>query len=130
MIKQKIFLSGGFHSNWQNSLISKYNDKFIFLNPREHGLMKPTDYTFWDIHFVRRCDILFAYMESSNPSGYGLAFEIGLAIENKKTVILIDEKSLTDPDFKKYFEIVRQSSTYLFNSMEDATKLLETFILI
>ena len=34
----KVFLSGGFRSNWQKRVIEQLGDDFIFFNPREHGL--------------------------------------------------------------------------------------------
>jgi nucleoside 2-deoxyribosyltransferase len=125
--KLKIFLSGGFKSNWQNNIVEKYNDDFIFFNPREHGLDNPEQYTTWDVHFVKECDILFAYMEETNPSGYGLAFELGLAYGLGKTIILIDEKSKKDDLFSRYFKILHNSSNVVFDNFEDGIKFLDTF---
>src|SRR4051812_37050745 len=113
----KVFLSGGFRSNWQKTVIEQLGDHFTFFNPREHGLDNPADYTTWDIHFVKECDILFAYMEKSNPSGYGLAFEAGLALGLNKTIILVDERSASEPTFANYFNIVRHGSNSHFASL-------------
>jgi hypothetical protein len=74
-------------------IISQLRDNFLFFNPRENGIIDSDSYTTWDIHFIKNCDILFAYMENSNPSGYGLSFEIGAL---NKTIILIDERSKND----------------------------------
>ena len=93
MNKQKVFLSGGFKSNWQQRVIDRLIDKFVFFNPREHLLDDPYEYTYWDIHFIRQADIIFAYLEKANPSGLGLIFEIGIAYGLNKTIVLVDEKS-------------------------------------
>lgn len=125
--RPKIFLSGGFRSNWQENVINQFGDKFIFFNPREHGLKDPEFYTVWDIHFVKECDIFFAFMENTNPSGYGLAFELGLAYGLNKTIILIDERSDVDADFSRYFKIVHKPSGVVLNKLEDGIKFLKSF---
>ncbi|KKK63850.1 hypothetical protein LCGC14_2990150, partial [marine sediment metagenome] len=40
-------------------------------NPLTHGLTRPQDYTIWDLEHIRLCDVVFAYMEASNPCGLG-----------------------------------------------------------
>jgi nucleoside 2-deoxyribosyltransferase len=127
MNKQRVFLSGGFKSNWQQKVIDKLPDKFVFFNPREHMLVDSTEYTYWDIHFIRQCDIIFAYLEKTNPSGLGLIFEIGIAYGLNKTIILVDEKSGEDELFKKYFNIVKHASSSVTTSFEAALKYLESF---
>ena len=123
----KVFLSGGFKSNWQLKVIQELNDRFIFFNPRDHDLEHSEFYTTWDIHFVKECDILFAYMEESNPSGYGLAFELGLAYSLNKTIILIDERSESDFTFAKYFKILYKPSGVVLNNLSDGIAYLRKF---
>ena len=125
--KLKIFLSGGFKTNWQDIIIDKFGDNFIFFNPKEHKLDDPKQYTAWDVHFVKECDILFAYMEETNPSGYGLAFELGLAYGLNKTIILVDEKSPKDKLFDKYFKITHYPANIVFDSFQNGMKFLESF---
>lgn len=125
--KLKVFLSGGFRSDWQNKIIERYIDDFIFFNPREHGLDDPNQYTTWDIHYIKQCDIFFAYMEESNPSGYGLAFELGLAYGLNKTIILVDERSKNDIVFNNYFRIMHKPSNIVFDNFENGVKYLSSF---
>jgi nucleoside 2-deoxyribosyltransferase len=125
--KQRVFLSGGFKSNWQDKVINRFERNFIFSNPRTHGLSKNLEYTAWDVHYIKQCDILFAYMEDSNPSGYGLTFEVGLAYALNKTIILVDEKSPNDEWFKKHFELVRVSSNIIFDDLEEGLDFLNSF---
>lgn len=125
--KAKVFLSGGFKSNWQSKVIDELNELFIFFNPREHGLEHSDFYTTWDIHFVKECDILFAYMEETNPSGYGLAFELGVAYSLNKTIILIDEKSKSETTFAKYFKILHKPSGVVLTNLTDGIEYLKKF---
>ena len=127
--KAKVFLSGGFKSNWQSKVIEELNDKFIFFNPREHSLEHSDFYTIWDIHFVKECDILFSFMEETNPSGYGLAFELGVAYSLNKTIILIDEKSESEPTFAKYFKILYKPSGVVLTNLMEGIEYLRKFSL-
>jgi nucleoside 2-deoxyribosyltransferase len=91
----KIYLCGGFKSGWQDDVITEVKrlrpDAEVF-DPREHMLHDPKDYTHQDLQEILSCDILFAYMESTNPGYANLAFEVGFAIAAFKKVILINEK--------------------------------------
>ena len=123
----KIYLSGGMNeSNWQEKVIRDINDKgFVFYNPRQHNLSQSKEYTIWDLFYVKNCDVVFAYMQKDNPSGYGLTFEIGYANALGKPIILIDERSSSDTSFKKHFDIVRESSSIIFNNLQDGVKFLK-----
>ena len=127
MNKPKVYLAGGFQSKWQYQVISYFQYKFEFYNPLEHKLESPKEYTAWDLHHLKHAEIVFAYMENSNPSGYGLALEIGFAKALNKTIILIDERSQTDISFNKYFSIVRECSSVIFNSLNEGISFLERF---
>lgn len=127
MEKLKIYLAGGMASNWQSYVINELADTFIVFNPIDHLLNSPIEYTNWDLFFVNKSDILFAYMEKDNPSGIGLSLEVGFAKALGKTVILIDEKSKNDSEFEKKFAIVRESATIVFNDLDNGLKYLKTF---
>lgn len=123
----KVFLSGGFKSNWQSQVIEELEEKMIFFNPRQHGLEHSDFYSTWDIHFVKECDIFFAYMESTNPSGYGLSFELGIAYALHKTIILVDERSINDSTFAKYFKIMHRPSGVVLSNLQDGIEYLRKF---
>lgn len=123
----KIYLSGGFKSNWQSKVMKAIGNRCVFFNPREHKLDSDKEYWVWDIHFVKECDIVFAYMEADNPSGFGLTFEIGLAYALNKTIILVDEKSIVDKDFERFFKIVSNSTQIIFDDLEDGINYLKKF---
>jgi len=125
--KIKVFLSGGFKSDWQKGLINQFDGNFIFFNPREHGLEHSDLYTTWDIHYVKECDIFFGYMEATNPSGYGLAFELGIAYALGKTIILVDERSIQDEAFAKYYKILYKPSGAVLTNLQDGINYLKKF---
>lgn len=122
----KVFLSGRLESRWQDKVIAEVRH-LEFCDPRSHGLHSPRQYTVWDMYHIKRSDILFGYMEKDNPSGYGLATEIGYAKGLGKTVILVDERSPVDEKFMKYFVIVREASDVVLESLEDGIALLKRF---
>jgi len=124
---RKIYLAGGFYGHWQEFVIDKLGKYFTIYNPKQHRLENPKEYTNWDLFHIQNCDILLGYMTECNPSGYGLALEIGFAKGHNKLVILVDEKSKSDSSFKSYFAICHESADLVFPSLEDAVLFLETF---
>ena len=118
-METKVYLSGGMNqSNWQDKVIQTLQDEgFVFFNPRLHNLAESKEYTIWDLFYVKNCDIVFAYMQKENPSGYGLTLEIGYACALGKPVILVDERSEEDKHFNKHFEIVREASSIVFENL-------------
>lgn len=127
-MKSKIYLAGGFGGTWHDDAIYELKDLFEFYNPKDHSLKDPIEYTEWDLYYIKKCDILLGYMSSDNPSGYGLALEIGFAKANGKLIILVDERSKDDILFKRYFAICQNSSNVVFDSLSKAIEYLKTFI--
>jgi len=125
--KEKIYLAGGMKSGWQDQIINKFKDKFIFFNPCDHCLSISSQYTSWDLHFLEKSDIIFAYLEKDNPSGYGLALEVGFAKASNKTIILVDERSIFDEEFAYRFRIIRDSASLVFDDLESGLKFLDRF---
>jgi nucleoside 2-deoxyribosyltransferase len=123
----KVFLSGGMNeSNWQQEVINLVGkDGYVYFNPREHFLAKSNEYTMWDLFYVKNCDVVFAYMEKDNPSGFGLTLEIGYAAAMGKQIILVDEKSSFDDKFEQKFKIVRESSSIVFDNFSAGINFLK-----
>ena len=126
-METKVYLSGGMNqSNWQQAVIDQIGEKdYVFYNPREHNLSHSREYTIWDLFYVKNCDVVFAYMQHDNPSGYGLTLEIGYATALGKPIILVYERSSADEPFRRYFQIVRESSSIVFNNLQDGIKFLK-----
>lgn len=127
-MKNRIYLAGGFRGDWHEYIIEKLGETFTIFNPKRHQLESVNMYTAWDLYHVDKCDILFGYMTEDNPSGYGLALEIGYAKAKNKLIILIDERSKKDANFKKYFSICHESSNLIFQNVDDAIIYLQQFI--
>jgi nucleoside 2-deoxyribosyltransferase len=88
-------------------------------DPSTHGLTEARAYTAWDLQAVRNSDIVFAYFEATNPSGYGLSVEVGYGAALGKHIILVDEKSKAEPSVGRYLHIVRETADVDFNTLEE-----------
>lgn len=121
MSRITVYLAGGFKSNWQDAVMSSCND-FIFKDPRLHNIQSPKDYTDWDLKAVEESDVIFAYMENSNPGGYALALEVGYAKALNKTIIFIEEE--LDRERNKRFDMVRACADYKVTSLTDGIGIL------
>jgi nucleoside 2-deoxyribosyltransferase len=117
-------LAGGFHSNWQASVRQAVDAEW--LDPSTHDLSDPRAYTAWDLQALRSCDVVFAYLERSNPGGYALALEVGYAAASSKPIILIDQHD--DGSRARYFEMVRQVATFNCMSLADGIEALKRLI--
>lgn len=128
MYKVKVYLAGGFKSNWQEIVTKSCGNSVLFFNPKWHGLeSNSVHYKTWDLFHVKQCDILFAFMEEGNPSGLGLCLELGYARALNKTIILVDEKSKADESFANYFKIAVEASDVVFDNLKDGIEFLMTF---
>lgn len=116
--KSKIYLAGGFRSNWQARVAVRLAGAFELLDPSAHSIQDPTEYTRWDLEAVSRSDIVLANMEASNPGGYSLALEVGFATALGKRIFLVDQ--IEDPLVKRYFEMVRQCCERTFPTLDEA----------
>jgi len=84
----RVYLSGGMRSGWQDKVKAAVSG-IEWIDPREHGLELPALYAVWDLTGVRLADVVFAYIEDDNPSGIGLALELGYAKGLGKITILV-----------------------------------------
>jgi nucleoside 2-deoxyribosyltransferase len=82
----------------------------VCFRPDQSGRGDPDQYTPWDLFQVRRCDVLLAYMEADNPSGFGLTLEVGYAAALDKLVLYVDAKEDPRMDIVKHTADVRLSS--------------------
>lgn len=126
-MKSNVYLAGGFHGDWQTQVKEGLLEDFTFFDPKEHQIQDKTQYTQWDLHHISKADILFGYMSKTNPSGFGLALEIGYAKALNKLVILVDEKSAKDELFSKYFGIAHKASSVTFHNLQEGIDYLKKF---
>jgi len=118
-----IYLAGGMKSGWQDRVISAV-PKFSFKDPRAHGLRDEKAYTDWDLRAIRDSQIVLAYMDSQNPSGYGLALEIGYAKALGREIWYVCEDIL---DRQKFFGMVRACADRQFDSLDQAIDALASY---
>jgi nucleoside 2-deoxyribosyltransferase len=130
----KVYLAGGFKSDWANE-VKKCSNNFIWINPKdkefkngERVVMNVNEYGKWDIHYIRQSDIVFVYVEKSNPSCIGLCCEAGFAKGLGKTVITVLEpnhESIKDT----YLSFLTQVSDIVFEDLDSGIKYLKSFSL-
>lgn len=130
-MKQKIYLAGGFRSNWQDKI--KAIDGFIFLDPkakeRPNNTITPmsvNEYGTWDLHFIKQSDIVFAFVERTNPSCIGLSVECGYAKGLNKTIILVLEpnhETIKD----SYLQFLNKSASITFETLQQGIDYLQSF---
>jgi len=116
----KVYTAGGMRNNWRDKLLGITGIELI--NPTDRvDFQLENEYTAWDIVAIKQCDILFAYLEESNPSGVGLALEVGYARGIGKTIIFVDEK------YDRYFGMCRSVSDIVFSKIDYAINYLAEF---
>tara|TARA_R110001583_G_scaffold194648_1_gene366095 strand:- start:20782 stop:21870 length:1089 start_codon:yes stop_codon:yes gene_type:complete len=119
-----VYLSGGHRSGWQEKVKSSVK-KFNYLDPSQTGIIDPKLYTEWDLQAIKNSEIIFAYFEGNNPSGYGLSLELGYAAAYGKFIILVDEKSSSTPEISRYIKIVRETANVVFDDLDSAIRYLK-----
>ena len=122
-----VYLAGGLHSGWQDRTRAAVPEATYF-DPRTHGLSEPSAFTSWDLDAIKRSDVVFAYLEESNPGGYALALEVGFARALGKHVVLVDERSTSDPSIAPYLTMVHESADVHTPSIEEGMRYLRHYV--
>lgn len=115
-----IYLAGGMKSSWQDVAIQAL-PPVEFVDPRKHGLVTEAEYTAWDLAGIRRSDLVLAFMDTDNPSGFGLSLEVGYAHALGIPVWYVCE-DLTPR--QRFFGMVRAVAARQFDSLQAAVKAL------
>ncbi len=113
---RKIYLAGGFTDDWQERVVAALPGCQL-LDPRSWQDPSPAIYTERDLAAIREADIVFVYMNSANPSGYGLSIEIGYAYGIGKPIVFCDH--ITKDWRSKYFGMARTMASAVFCEFED-----------
>jgi len=97
---KKVYLCGGLVTRWQEAVIHAIEEsgdiEVIFYNPDAQAIgafdRPPLSiYSPIDDLKIRECDVIFAYLEASNPTPINIALELGYGKGLGKTTILCDE---------------------------------------
>lgn len=124
----RVYLAGGFRSGWQNQVKADLAGLVEFVDPSKHGINTTKNYTAWDLAAVDSCDLVFAFLEQSNPGGYALALEIGYAKGQGKTVIYVEEPGIVAGDRNKYLGMIQSASDYTCETLNDGLKILKELL--
>lgn len=123
----KVYLAGGFKSNWHKKLTCI--EGFKWYNPaakESDKILSLAEYISWDTCHIKKSDILFVYIESTNPSCIGLSAEIGYANALGKTIITIIEPD--NLNFKdRYFDFLRGLSSVVYDNLEQGIDYLKNY---
>lgn len=114
----KVYLSGGMNGNWQSRVVEAL-PHVTFINPQEHDLLDPIQYTAADLLGIRMSDVVFCYLDNANPSGVGMALEMGYAKALGKTIVFVIER-LAD----ERFFIAEKCADACFLDMDDGIAFL------
>lgn len=124
----RVYFAGGMISNWQDKVATelmslKKNQTLELIDPRYYSNQNDSAQTFVteDLDFVRDSDVIFAFMEESNPTGYGMVWEMAVAREHKIPIIVVWEKEKQEP-------FVFTNALYLTTSLDDGIKYLKRYI--
>ena len=115
-----VYLAGGMKSDWQDRVIAAC-PHLAFRDPRTHGLTDETEYTEWDLRGIRDSQIVLAYMDAGNPSGFGLSLEVGYARALGRTIFYVNEDA---PERQRRFGMVRACADQVFDSLDAAIEAL------
>lgn len=120
----KVYLAGGMHGDWRDI----YTDsvRADFYDPKTHNLTVADEYTLWDLTAIEQCDVFLGFMEADNPSGLGLALEIGYAKALGKKIILVIEDGFVDQHRYKYFLMAEECADVVLYDHDDALKLIQS----
>jgi hypothetical protein len=121
-----IYLAGGMRTGWQDTLMAYLRQHrpgvpVIYLDPRQNGTQDEATYTAWDVAAVEMADVLFVYLEADNPSGAGLALEIGVAEGLKragkpaKQIVFV---CAPDHPHHRYFGMARVCSDSVYDDFQ------------
>jgi len=124
----RIYLAGGFKSGWQDQIRAEFAGSLDFIDPRKHEIVPGKSYTAWDLKGVQAADLIFAYLEATNPGGYALALEVGYAKALGKTVIFVEDPPTPTDSRARYLEMVRAAADYQCLSIAEGVSILRSLV--
>lgn len=129
-VNTKVYLAGGCNeiNNWHQKVIDTCPN-FIYFNPKVNswnGNDTLQKYGAWDIHHVRQADIILAYIDKNNPSGFGTVCEVAYSKGLGKTTILCIEKDNKFNDYR-YISFVELFADIVFYDFEEMLKHFVTY---
>ena len=103
----KVYLAGGFHGELREHAKDLLQAAGLYVfDPSQTGLQHPEEYVAADLKAIRSSQVVFAFMEDRNPSGYPLCAEIGYAHGLGIPVVFLDQMS-QDDSRRHSFDFIR-----------------------
>lgn len=131
-MKKSIYLAGGFKSAWQREVWQRLDSNFTIYDPKEKEYtngerikMSLEEYGTWDLHHIRLSDIVFVYLEKTNPGCVGALVEAGYAKGLGKTVITVLEPNHETIE-DRYLQFVKLVSDVTFETLQDGIAFLSS----
>lgn len=133
-----VYLAGGMRSEWQDKVTASLHFSNVyadFFDPSkvrkvqafEQISKESRSYTTRDLFKLRNCDIVFVFIEKDNPACIGLAAEVGFARALNKVIITVFESGReVIPD--RYFDMIKEMSDAVTDTLEDGIKYLKFYI--
>lgn len=122
----KVYLAGGMRTEWRER-VKGACPALHFIDPAEKeggGEWNAREYVAWDLLHVRQADVVFGYMEHTNPSGIGLACEIGYAKALGKTVVVVIEPNNQHRE-DHYFHFMGEAADADFSDLDSGVAFLQ-----
>jgi len=119
----RVYLSGHLDGDWQDD-VKKRVIEATFFDPRTIDSDDPEIYTFDELDEIYKADLIFAYLSKDNPSGIGLALEVGYGRSENCYIILVNEKK------SKKWDIVEACADQVFDNLDDGIDYLQRFIML
>lgn len=112
-------------SSWQQYVKTYVRSKFIVFDPSQLQTKVFEEYAALDIAHVERADIVLGYIEDENPSGVGMAVEMGIARGMGKMVILVNVcKPDADNPSYRYKRFLEKAATITFTDLGKAVEFI------
>lgn len=117
MDKQTVYLSGGFHSGWQDHVIRDLESLYDFYDPRKNPSNEPNIYTWLNLEHIDQSDVVLMHMEQTNPGAMNCSFELGYAVSRGKHVVVVF-------DGRPYADMLLTSANAVFYNLAEAIRYL------
>ena len=97
-----------------------------FYDPCEHWLDTLEEFGAWDLHHVGQADLMFCYIERTNPSCLGAAVEVGYAAGQGKTVVLVCERDHHHHEDEKV-AFLESAADVTYRELDEGIKYLQHY---
>lgn len=118
MNKPKVYLAGGFHSDWDDHAVSQMPG-WECVQPKLSGLKQIHEFTPWDLGHINTSDAILCYVEADNP-GLNWMFELGYARARSKYIVAVVDDDYYKRVPMRYIGMALASADMVFGNLDDA----------